>query len=52
MPVQEGARSASTGAIRAARPTAERPDGRVVLTLTPDAYEDAGVIAVHPDGTA
>lgn len=26
-------------------------DGRVVLTLTPEAYEDVGVITVHPDDT-
>lgn len=50
--VEDGYAWSASQAIRAARPTAERPDGRVVLTLTPDAYEDAGVIAVHPEGTA
>lgn len=36
-------------AIHAARPARDLPEGRVVLTLTPEAYEDTGVIALHPE---
>ncbi|MFF3159350.1 hypothetical protein [Streptomyces sp. NPDC057910] len=36
-------------AIHAARPSAEFPAGRFLLTLTPQAYEGTGVQAVHPD---
>ncbi|MFD8385955.1 hypothetical protein ACFV2X_46880 [Streptomyces sp. NPDC059679] len=33
----------------AARPSADFPTGRFLLTLTPETYEDTGVQAVHPD---
>lgn len=36
-------------AIHAARPSADFPAGRFLLTLTPDLYEGTGVQAVHPD---
>lgn len=35
-------------AAHVARPSAEFPAGRFLLTLTPDAYEGLGVQAVHP----
>ncbi|WP_331722661.1 hypothetical protein [Streptomyces sp. NBC_00122] len=35
-------------AIHAARPSADFPSGRYLLTLTPEAYENTGVQAVHP----
>ncbi|WP_217139630.1 hypothetical protein [Streptomyces sp. AC627_RSS907] len=54
--VTQGLRLAEDGygwsasqAIHAARPTREQPEGRVVLTLTPELYKDAGVIALRPD---
>jgi hypothetical protein len=40
---------AAVHAIHAARPSAAFPSGRFLLTLTPEAYENAGVQAVHPD---
>ncbi|AEM85928.1 hypothetical protein [Streptomyces violaceusniger] len=40
---------AAVHAIHAARPCADFPAGRFLLTLTPDLYEGAGVQAVHPD---
>ncbi|MFI5672164.1 hypothetical protein [Streptomyces sp. NPDC051704] len=40
---------AAVHAIHAARPSAEFPSGRYLLTLTPEAYENTGVQAVHPD---
>ncbi|MGW3572239.1 hypothetical protein ACWDSL_51760 [Streptomyces sp. NPDC000941] len=40
---------AAVHAIHAARPSADFPTGRFLLTLTPEAYEDTGVRAVHPD---
>ncbi|MEW1699425.1 hypothetical protein [Streptomyces sp. NPDC091278] len=36
-------------AIHAARPSADFPTGRCLLTLEPEAYEGTGVQAVHPD---
>ncbi|NUH42877.1 hypothetical protein HUF15_40360 [Streptomyces samsunensis] len=36
-------------AIHAARPSADFPAGRFLLTLTPNVYEGTGVQAVHPD---
>jgi hypothetical protein len=36
-------------AIHAARPSADFPTGRFLLTLTPELYEGTGVQAVHPD---
>ncbi|MGW3563541.1 hypothetical protein ACWDSL_06510 [Streptomyces sp. NPDC000941] len=39
---------AAVHAIHAARPSADFPTGRFLLTLTPEAYEDTGVQAVHP----
>ncbi|MBB4787317.1 hypothetical protein BJY27_008364 [Streptomyces rapamycinicus] len=35
-------------AIHAARPSADFPAARFLLTLTPEAYEGTGVQAVHP----
>lgn len=40
---------ASVHTIHAARPSAEYPGGRYLLTLTPELYEGTGVQAVHPD---
>ncbi|WP_229821483.1 MULTISPECIES: hypothetical protein [Streptomyces] len=40
---------AAVHAIHAARPSAEFPAGRFLLTLTPGVYEGTGVRAVHPD---
>ncbi|MFC9817425.1 hypothetical protein ACFVJM_35860 [Streptomyces virginiae] len=40
---------AAVHAIHAARPSADYPTGRYLLTLTPDLYEGTGVQAVHPD---
>ncbi|MGW7604525.1 hypothetical protein [Streptomyces antimycoticus] len=40
---------AAVHAIHAARPSADFPAGRFLLTLTPDVYEGTGVKAVHPD---
>ncbi|MEV0226230.1 hypothetical protein [Streptomyces sp. NPDC050704] len=40
---------AAVHAIHAARPSADFPSGRFLLTLTPEVYESAGVQAVHPD---
>jgi hypothetical protein len=40
---------AAVHAIHAARPSADFPAGRFVLTLTPELYEGTGVQAVHPD---
>ncbi|MFD5514266.1 hypothetical protein ACFWIB_42375 [Streptomyces sp. NPDC127051] len=40
---------AAVHAIHAARPSANFPSGRYLLTLTPEAYENTGVQAVHPD---
>ncbi|MES4908848.1 MULTISPECIES: hypothetical protein [unclassified Streptomyces] len=40
---------AAVHAIHAARPSADFPAGRFLLTLTPDLYEGTGVQAVHPD---
>ncbi|MFE5826595.1 hypothetical protein ACFQ7B_33220 [Streptomyces erythrochromogenes] len=39
---------AAAHAIHAARPSADFPSGRYLLTLTPEVYEDTGVQAVHP----
>ncbi|SOE58750.1 hypothetical protein SAMN05446589_1412 [Streptomyces sp. OV198] len=39
---------AAVHAIHAARPSAAFPTGRFLLTLTPKAYADTGVQAVHP----
>ncbi|MFD5412406.1 PIN domain-containing protein [Streptomyces nojiriensis] len=39
---------AAVHAIHAARPSADFPSGRYLLTLTPQAYESSGVQAVHP----
>ncbi|MGW2696640.1 hypothetical protein [Streptomyces sp. NPDC001296] len=40
---------AAVHAIHAARPSANFPTGRFLLTLTPELYEGTGVQAVHPD---
>ncbi|MFP3989500.1 hypothetical protein U9R90_18860 [Streptomyces sp. E11-3] len=40
---------AAVHAIYAARPSADFPAGRFLLTLTPEQYEGTGVQAVHPD---
>ncbi|GAA2718414.1 MULTISPECIES: hypothetical protein [Streptomyces] len=40
---------AAVHAIHAARPSADFPVGRFLLTLTPELYEGTGVQAVHPD---
>lgn len=40
---------AAVHAIHAARPSADFPNGRYLLTLTPERYEETGVQAVHPD---
>ncbi|MDT0549535.1 PIN domain-containing protein [Streptomyces lonegramiae] len=40
---------AAVHAIHAARPSADFPAGRFLLTLTPEVYEGTGVQAVHPD---
>ncbi|MFE3556927.1 hypothetical protein ACFXKW_18960 [Streptomyces sp. NPDC059193] len=40
---------AAVHAIHAARPSADFPAGRYLLTLTPELYDGAGVLAVHPD---
>ncbi|MEU6018350.1 hypothetical protein ABZ826_31305 [Streptomyces sp. NPDC047515] len=40
---------AAVHAIHAARPVADFPAGRFLLTLTPELYEGTGVQAVHPD---
>lgn len=47
--VEEGYGWSVSQAIHAARPARDRPEGRVVLTLTPEAYKDAGVLALRPD---
>ncbi|TLQ38976.1 PIN domain-containing protein [Streptomyces marianii] len=39
---------AAVHAIHAARPSAAFPSGRFLLTLTPEAYADTGIQAVHP----
>ncbi|MFC8412653.1 hypothetical protein [Streptomyces coelicoflavus] len=39
----------SWAAVRAVRPSPAHPTGRYFLTLTPKAYPDTGVQAVHPD---
>ncbi|MFD3876084.1 hypothetical protein [Streptomyces sp. NPDC058623] len=39
---------AAVHAIHAARPSADFPAGRYLLTLTPESYEGTGVQAVHP----
>ncbi|MFB7598622.1 hypothetical protein [Streptomyces sp. NPDC056160] len=46
---EDGYGWSASQAIHAARPTGEQPEGRVVLTLTPEVYADAGVIALRPD---
>ncbi|MER5312600.1 hypothetical protein ABT034_33025 [Streptomyces sp. NPDC002773] len=40
---------AAVHAIHAARPSADFPTGRYLLTLEPELYEGTGVQAVHPD---
>ncbi|MFJ1847051.1 hypothetical protein [Streptomyces sp. NPDC088146] len=40
---------AAVHAIHAARPSADFPSGRFLLTLTPELYEGTGIQAVHPD---
>ncbi|MFE5597541.1 hypothetical protein [Streptomyces sp. NPDC056549] len=40
---------AALHAIHAARPSVEFPNGRVLLTLTPELYEGTGIQAAHPD---
>ncbi|CAL9656222.1 hypothetical protein [Streptomyces sp. enrichment culture] len=40
---------AAVHAIHCARPSADFPAGRFLLTLTPESYEGTGVQAVHPD---
>ncbi|MFJ9683689.1 hypothetical protein ACIRP2_37545 [Streptomyces sp. NPDC101194] len=40
---------AAVHAIHAARPCADFPAGRFLLTLTPELYEGTGAQAVHPD---
>ncbi|WP_329625931.1 hypothetical protein OG357_38505 (plasmid) [Streptomyces sp. NBC_01255] len=40
---------AAIHAIHAARPSADFPTGRCLLTLTPELYEGTGVHAFHPD---
>ncbi|MBX7554169.1 hypothetical protein [Streptomyces sp. NPDC004232] len=40
---------AAVHAIHAARPSADFPAGRFLLTLTPELYDGTGVQAVHPD---
>ncbi len=47
--VGDGYGWSASQAIHAARPARDLPEGRVVLTLTPEAYKDAGMIALHPD---
>ncbi|UUY52361.1 hypothetical protein NRK68_34380 (plasmid) [Streptomyces yangpuensis] len=47
--LQAGHSWAAVHAIHAARPSADYPAGRYLLTLTPDLYEGTGVQAVHPD---
>ncbi|MFH8993158.1 hypothetical protein [Streptomyces sp. NPDC017940] len=39
---------AAAHAIHAALPSVSHPEGRFLLTLTPDAYAGTGVRAVHP----
>ncbi|WP_392900731.1 hypothetical protein [Streptomyces sp. LN699] len=39
---------AAAHAIHAARPSADHPAGRYLLTLTPEIYEGTGIQAVHP----
>ncbi|WP_327425631.1 hypothetical protein OG612_42960 (plasmid) [Streptomyces sp. NBC_01527] len=40
---------AAVHAIYTARPSAEFPAGRYLLTLSPELYEGTGIQAVHPD---
>ncbi|MFD5880888.1 PIN domain-containing protein [Streptomyces yangpuensis] len=40
---------AAVHAIHAARPSADFPAGRYLLTLEPELYDGTGVQAVHPD---
>ncbi|MFD7914741.1 hypothetical protein ACFV30_29155 [Streptomyces sp. NPDC059752] len=40
---------ATVHAIHAARPSADFPAGRYLLTLKPELYDGTGVQAVHPD---
>lgn len=47
--MQDGYGWSVSQAVHAARPMHDQPEGRIVLTLTPQAYKDAGVLALHPD---